>query len=371
MNNLKFRENLVGLRKEKNVTQQQLADHIGVAKTSVSKWETGTTLPDIESLPAIAAYFDVTVDDLLGYEPQLTSEQIRHYYHSFAKDFAERPFDEVMEDCRALINKYYSCYPLLENMVILMINHAQAAGDPEKTAAVMQEASRLCVRIIEYCSDNNLRVNAESFKAMLDLQQGKAGDVIEALEPDCLNINKPGDMKQLLTMAYLQTGDMANAEKAAQIGLYSHAMNSLGFCNFLLMIPGSNERYSEIIKRADKIIDAFDVDTLNPNAAAVYYFQAAAALCSADEIMEEDVFEKLEQYVHAVKNLFRDGIVIHGDKFFFKLDEWFEDLELGTEAVRDRREIVKSAVAAFSAPQFSRLSDPDRLSVLKKQLETL
>lgn len=49
-------------RKEKQVTQQQLADFVGVSKASVSKWENGQTYPDITLLPLLASYFDITVD---------------------------------------------------------------------------------------------------------------------------------------------------------------------------------------------------------------------------------------------------------------------------------------------------------------------
>lgn len=60
-------------RKEKKVTQQELANFIGVSKASVSKWETGQTYPDITLLPILAAYFDITIDALLTYEPQCLS----------------------------------------------------------------------------------------------------------------------------------------------------------------------------------------------------------------------------------------------------------------------------------------------------------
>lgn len=64
MNNLNIGKNIKKLRGERNITQQQLADAIGVSFQAVSKWECGTTLPDIAMLPAIANFFDVTIDEL-------------------------------------------------------------------------------------------------------------------------------------------------------------------------------------------------------------------------------------------------------------------------------------------------------------------
>ncbi len=57
------------LRKDKGIGQQDLADVLGVSFQSVSKWETGVTMPDITLLPNIAEYFKVSVDELLGLKP--------------------------------------------------------------------------------------------------------------------------------------------------------------------------------------------------------------------------------------------------------------------------------------------------------------
>lgn len=64
------------LRKQKNISQQTLAAALGVAFQTVSKWENGATMPDITLLPDIAAYFDVTVDQLLGLRPLSGEEYV-------------------------------------------------------------------------------------------------------------------------------------------------------------------------------------------------------------------------------------------------------------------------------------------------------
>ena len=57
---------ILELRKKKNVTQDELAAELGVTAAAVSKWENGYTLPDILMLCALADYFEVTTDELLG-----------------------------------------------------------------------------------------------------------------------------------------------------------------------------------------------------------------------------------------------------------------------------------------------------------------
>lgn len=57
---------ILDLRKQKNVTQEDLAAELGVTAAAVSKWENGYTLPDVLMLCALADYFAVTTDELLG-----------------------------------------------------------------------------------------------------------------------------------------------------------------------------------------------------------------------------------------------------------------------------------------------------------------
>ena len=65
---LNIGENIRRLRRAADMTQEQLADKLGVAFQSISRWENGTTYPDIEFLPALAGIFGVTVDELIGCE---------------------------------------------------------------------------------------------------------------------------------------------------------------------------------------------------------------------------------------------------------------------------------------------------------------
>ena len=74
--NIYFGENLKSLRKQKNLTQERLADFLGVSFQTVSKWERGDTYPDITMLPEIASFFRVSVDELLGVNRAADEEEI-------------------------------------------------------------------------------------------------------------------------------------------------------------------------------------------------------------------------------------------------------------------------------------------------------
>lgn len=63
---MNFSEKLQSLRKEKNITQQELAEALFVSRTTISKWESGKGYPSIDSLKLLAEFFSVTVDELLS-----------------------------------------------------------------------------------------------------------------------------------------------------------------------------------------------------------------------------------------------------------------------------------------------------------------
>ncbi|GFH93564.1 HTH-type transcriptional regulator Xre [Lachnospiraceae bacterium] len=88
---LRCGEQLAFLRREMGITQEQLAQAMGVTNQAVSKWESGQSYPDITLLPRLAAYFRVTVDELLGVaKPQ----NIRNIYLEIKELFQVTPQEE-------------------------------------------------------------------------------------------------------------------------------------------------------------------------------------------------------------------------------------------------------------------------------------
>ena len=84
-------ERIAALRKSNNLTQEALANTLGVSPQTISKWETGTTMPDILLLPVIADVFDTTIDALFGIKPSsengnytketIHEELYRHFFY--------------------------------------------------------------------------------------------------------------------------------------------------------------------------------------------------------------------------------------------------------------------------------------------------
>lgn len=110
---INLKDKLRALRQQKNVTQEALANHLGITPQSVGKWERGEGFPDITLLPKIAFYFDVTVDELLGVERARAEEAIaecRRQSKLFLHDgeniknreIWEKAYSEFPNDCRVI-----------------------------------------------------------------------------------------------------------------------------------------------------------------------------------------------------------------------------------------------------------------------------
>lgn len=64
-----FKDNLIQLRKYNQLTQEDLAEKVGVTRQAIAKWEAGETMPDLERCRKLAEIFEVSLDDLANYEP--------------------------------------------------------------------------------------------------------------------------------------------------------------------------------------------------------------------------------------------------------------------------------------------------------------
>ncbi|MDY3917706.1 MAG: XRE family transcriptional regulator, partial [Candidatus Limivivens sp.] len=278
------------------------------------------------------------------------------------------PFREAMEKTRALTHRYYSCYPFLLQAAVLYLNHCMLAETQEERREVLQEAEALCRRIQQGCNEVRICSDALSLQAILKLQMGELREVIEMLEEtaDPLRISAQNDM--LLIQAYQAAGETEKAKSAVQIWQYLYVMNLIGASNQALSLYAAEpERCEEIIRRTEGILKLYEIDRLHPNAAAQFYYQAA--LLYAAGAAEEMALKKLEQFAICVCKLLDSGeILLHGDAYFDRLDEWIERLPLGAQAPRHRAFAEQSALEALSRPEFDALRETERFQKICRHI---
>ena len=346
-------------RRRKGVTQDQLAEYIGVSKASVSKWETGHSYPDITFLAPLATYFNMSIDELMGYSPQMTKEEIKRLYHRLSRDFSTKPFDEVISQCRKIIKKYYSCFPLLMQMAVLLCNHHMLAAEPDNQIEILEEAASLCKRIEDESVDMWLARDAVSVEAVCYLMMRRPEKARELLGEDVRPA--PGD-DSVIAQTYLMEGNMTKADRILQISAYQHLISLTGSLASLLQLQ--NEKFEEILHRIFAVDAAFELSKLNPNIMAVTYLNAAQGYCMQGN--NEKALEILRKYANlCIKDFFPYSL--HGDSFFSELGTWFENLDLGNVAPRSEEVIKESIIKSIEEnPVFDSLrGDAEYLSILR------
>lgn len=359
-------DNIYRLRKEARLTQDDLAAFLGVTKASVSKWETGQSFPDIELLPKIATYFDVTVDDIIGYEPQMAKAAIAREYARLRTAFAEKPFGEAHAQCQQLARNYYSCYPLLNQIIALYINHADLA-DPDARGALLDEALRMCRRIRSN-SDSSADVKqAEGSEALILLMSGKPDEAVDVLH-DTSQVDVGADI--LLANAYSALGQLREADKALQGALLQSLVLGVQRLSQLAMLHAADrEKLDATHKRTVALIEAFQLESLFLNCGAIYLTFAIAYLQSGDSNAALDC---LEDYERTCRKL-EFPLKLHGDTFFDKVEEYAEEANvLGTDVPRDEELVKRSLVESVTAnPLFAALADDSRFRRIVASLEEI
>ena len=371
MNHFNIAQNLVRLRHEKKITQEQLAYFLGVTKASVSKWETRQSLPDISLLPLLASFFDISVDELIGYHPQLSKEEIIELYYASPEDFAKKSFEEVMDKINVHVKMYYSCYPFIFQVCILLINYYTLAKEKSQQTEVLQLIITLCEHVQSDCKDMNICSSVVVLQAIANLQIGKAQEVIELLE----DITKPYKLVNqssiYLTMAYMMLGDIQKAKSVTQLNLYYDILALVGDAKQYCSISIDNfDVCNETVKRIDKVIEAFELIKLHPNDTAVFYYQAAVCYSTNKDI--KNTVHYLNLYVDCLEELFKnDEIMLHGDWYFDSIMESFKEFGVGLKAPRNRKAILQDVYDSLENPVFANLQKESEYNMIKDRLKKI
>lgn len=366
MGDIRIGKRIAARRRQMGVTQEELAEFIGVSKPAVSKWESGQSYPDITLLPVLAAYFNMTVDDLLGYEPQLSKEDVRGMYAALCKAFASEPFESAYEKCREYEKKYYSCWSVQLHIGLLYVNHAMLAG--ENMTAILEEAIRLFERVAKEGDDIGLARQAVFMQSYCCLALNRPVDAIDLLEGIDETVMS---RRMLLVKAYQMKGDLPKARALLQGYIYSQLVGVLGALpDFLALYTEDTAKFNEGFGRITAMGAAFDMERMHP----VLYITAylAAAQVHAMQGRTDEALDMLEKYVQLLcaPNLF--PLRLRGSAFFDSLDDYFSQLDLGTYPPRSDEVIKQSAKdGLLKSPMFEPLKADPRFIKLAEKLNQI
>ena len=367
MSQFHLAENLTKLRHSKRITQEILADFLGVSKASVSKWETGQSLPDIAQLPRLAAFYDVSIDALVGYEPQLSMAEIKDYYEKFAEEFVTNGFEETLSGIRDFIRMYYSCDIALLQMIILLTNHLTLA-DAGKRAELLEEMIELCKRIQEHSEDATIRNNAVVFQANLEIMRGNAVEAIAKLEERKNPFNLMEGADSLLIQAYQMDGQMEEATEWNQVMIYRDLLRLIQESLLYLMNHIQEKECAKAtIDRLEVIMQAYELKELQPNTYLQFVYAKAMYYMICEETSH--ALTELQEFVEVAIDFLTGEIRMKGDSYFDKLDGYFAKMDEYMVLPRNPQMVLSTLEQELLHPIFTPLFDHPEYQKLLERLK--
>lgn len=360
---LKFSHIFSDRRKELGYTQEDVAQYIGVSRAAVSKWEKGQSYPDITVLPRLATYCNLTIDALLGYEPQLTKAHIVTLYKQLATRFFHEPFAQVEADIEAMINDYYACMPFLLKMAQLYINYGPASNDMPRIAARVE---MLCQRVQQYSDDIDILQEARMLEGVALMLQQRPQDVLDKIGHEA---NIQYNEEQLIARAYQMLGNIEQAKEVLQASAYQHLFSmASALIDGLLLTLDNPERFDESVHRIDQLLHDWNVTIINPNNTLVFYVMAATGYVQLGQL--DKAMDMLTAYEKTCRQL---SFPLHlcGDDYFDLIDRWInEKMQLATVTPRDEASIKRDLLTSVAQnPAFAPLEQRKDYQLLLKNLQ--
>ena len=149
-------ENLKKQRKLRELTQEQLADILGVSFQSISKWERGEGYPDIELLPTIAEYFGITTDELMGIKEIRDSADVKKILDKAKDNMSKGLIEENIKLLAEAVKIHPNNYKLLERYA-LNLTFVAIDSESEESRRNNLKAVEIAERILAECTDPEIR----------------------------------------------------------------------------------------------------------------------------------------------------------------------------------------------------------------------
>ena len=175
--------NISQFRKSSDITQEQLAERLGVSVSAVSQWETGKTMPDISAIPVLCHIFNVTADALLGIDREKEEAEIKRI-NAEANLLMDRGHLAKAEKMLLDAHKRYpNSYELMVSLMDLYFNLSLMEGDSAENKNKEEKNLHKCIayaqRILEGCKDEESRASANQ---ILCLSYDRLGENEKAIE---------------------------------------------------------------------------------------------------------------------------------------------------------------------------------------------
>ena len=153
---MNFGEIIKKLRRQKDMTQEQLAEYLNLSTQAISRWETNSSLPDITLIPVIANIFDVSADTLLGIDITIKDKRTEEIINHADEYTANGYKDKSAEILRAGLKEFPNSYKIMARLMSSIWGISNRDGTDEFWGEVINIGEK----ILAECTDNDCRYTA-------------------------------------------------------------------------------------------------------------------------------------------------------------------------------------------------------------------
>lgn len=222
--------NIRTYRKNKKMTQEQLAEVLGVTLGAVSKWELGVSTPDLALIVEMAAFFETSVDVLLGYG--FYSDSLNQVVKRIKKMRGEKKFEEATAEAEKALQKYPNSFEIVFQSAALY----RLKGLEYRCQKSFQRSLDLYFRSLDLISQNtDPCVNEWTIRnhiAELNLYMGNNEEALEQLKKNNAGGLNNGQIGNTLSVAMRKPDEALEYLSDALIEIFSNSFGlTIGFCN--------------------------------------------------------------------------------------------------------------------------------------------
>lgn len=249
-------------RKEIGLTQEQIADYLGVSTPAVNKWERGATYPDITLLPALARLLKVDLNTLLCFNEDLSEQEITHFTEALSDEIKKNGLGRGFEMAMEKVREYPNCSSLIHTTALVLDGSLIMSGTPTDEREKFEET---IIKLYERASkseEDSIRNMASFMLASKYMNLEKYEDAQEIL--DTLPDSNVPDKKQLkVQLCILQdklteAGEILEQKLLTTLNGIMASLNTLAGINLKEGNPQNAAKIADISKEATKLFGLWD-----------------------------------------------------------------------------------------------------------------
>lgn len=160
---IKIGEKIKELRKKADVSQEKFAEYLGVTAQAVSRWEVEGCYPDIEHLPSIAYFFNISIDELMCFDVLKNQKKIELIIEQAGPERCQKWVNgSMIEMLRNAVQEFPNNYDLLYCLAktLCFSKEPYIFFSEEERQKNLQESISICTRILGDCTDDSLRFSS-------------------------------------------------------------------------------------------------------------------------------------------------------------------------------------------------------------------